>query len=223
MALAQLAVFVRPPESGEVKTRLSGVLGKDGAAALYRAFVDDTLRLGRRVRSLGRIDLALWSTSLESDEVTEWAGRLGTAARLQPEGDLGVRLHRALDDGLRDYERVVVIGSDSPTLPVELVVAAFDSLANAPMMLGPASDGGYYAVGAAQGIRPTFDRVRWSTPHALEDTLRANAARPPAIIPPWYDIDEPEDLDVLRAHLSVDSEAAPSTARCLSSFRAAQR
>jgi hypothetical protein len=136
---------------------------------------------------------------------------------------LGVRLAAAFDEGLRGYERVVIIGSDAPTLPAELIGAAFESLENSAFMLGPAHDGGYYAIGASQGVRPSFERVRWSTEDALGDTVKANAPRQPVLIPPWYDIDEPEDLAVLRAHLSVDSVVAPATASCMAELYRAQR
>jgi rSAM/selenodomain-associated transferase 1 len=222
MELAQLAVFVRPPTAGTVKTRLAPRFGEEGAARLYRAFVEDTISLCSRVRAAGRVHLAIWSAG--SDEaVSDWAKRLGTTQRIQPEGDLGVRLAAAFDEGLREYERVVIIGSDLPTLPIELIGAAFDSLDNSGFMLGPAQDGGYYAVGASEGVRPSFEGVRWSTDHALADTVKANAPQRPAILPPWYDIDEPEDLDVLRAHLSADSSAAPATARCMAELYRAQR
>ena len=123
MELAQLAVFVRPPISGTVKTRLALRFGEAGAAQLYQAFVEDTVALCARVRAAGRIDLALWSAG-PAPIVSEWAERLGTSPRIQPEGDLGVRLSAAFDEGLRRYERVVVIGSDMPTLPIELMTAA---------------------------------------------------------------------------------------------------
>ena len=223
MELAQLAVFVRPPTTGKVKTRLAGLFGERGAAGLYRAFVEDTLRLCARVRDAGRVDVALWSAGPDDDIVSDWADRLGVSALLQPQGDLGVKLAAAFDEGLRRYQRVVIIGSDMPTLPIELIGAAFDSLEETPIMLGPANDGGYYAVGASQQVRPRFEGVRWSTADALEDTVKANAPRQVAIIAPWYDIDAPEDLAVLRAHLSVDSGAAPATARCLVELAAAQR
>ncbi|MGB5266846.1 MAG: TIGR04282 family arsenosugar biosynthesis glycosyltransferase, partial [Polyangiales bacterium] len=210
MELAQLAVFVRPPTSGTVKTRLAARFGDEGAARLYQAFVDDTIALCARVRAAGRVHLAVWSAG--SDEaVSNWADRLGTSPQIQPEGDLGVRLAAAFDQGLRNYERVVIIGSDMPTLPIELIGAAFDSLERSTFMLGPAQDGGYYAIGASQRVRPSFEGVRWSTANALADTIQANAARQPSMLPPWYDIDEPEDIAVLRAHLSIDSAAAPAT------------
>lgn len=214
MELAQLAVFVRPPTSGTVKTRLAARLGRDGAAKLYRAFAEDTIELCSRVRAAGRVQLAVWSAGCD-EAVSDWAERLGTSPRIQPEGDLGVRLAAAFDQGLSQYERVVIIGSDMPTLPIELIGAAFDSLGRSALMLGPAQDGGYYAIGASQRVRPSFEGVRWSSRNALEDTVRANAPRQPAMLPPWYDIDEPDDLAVLRAHLSIDSAAAPATARCM--------
>ena len=222
MGLAQLAVFVRPPKSGTVKTRLATRFGDLGAAQLYRAFAEDTIALCSRVRSAGRVHLELWSDGLD-ETVSDWAKRLGTSPRIQPEGDLGVRLAAAFDEGLRGYERVVIIGSDMPTLPIELIGAAFDSLEQSTFMLGPAHDGGYYAIGASRGVRPGFGGVRWSTENAFADTVKANAPREPAVLPPWYDIDEPADLDVLRAHLSIDAAAAPATASCMAELARVQR
>jgi hypothetical protein len=223
MELAQLAVFVRPPIAGKVKTRLAGLFGDRGAAELYHAFVEDTLRMCSRVRAAGRVDVTLWSAGPEDEIVSEWARRLDVPARLQPEGDLGVKLGAAFDEGFRRYERVVIIGSDAPTLPIGLIGAALASLEDASIVLGPANDGGYYAIGASHSVRPSFARVRWSTSDALQDTLTANAHRNVAVLAPWYDIDEPEDLAILRAHLSVDPTAAPATARRLAELASAQR
>ncbi len=223
MELAQLAVFVRPPTAGKVKTRLAGLFGDRGAAELYQAFVEDTLSLCSRVRAGGRVDVTLWSAGPDDETVFDWARRLAAPTRLQPEGDLGVKLGVAFDEGLRRYERVLIIGSDAPTLPIGLIGAALDSLESAPIVLGPANDGGYYAIGASHSVRPSFERVRWSTPDALRDTMRANVDRRIAVLPPWYDIDEPEDLKVLRAHLSLDPMAAPATGRRLAELARAQR
>jgi rSAM/selenodomain-associated transferase 1 len=223
MELAQLAVFVRPPTEGVVKTRLRELLGDRGAALLYSAFVDDTIQLCSRLVAAGRVDIALWATVIDDPSVSAWGRRLGTTPRLQPEGDLGDRMEAAFDEGLRRYERVLIIGSDAPTLPLGLLMAAFDALADKPLVIGPANDGGYYAIGAADGIRPRFDGVRWSTRFALADTLRANEGTEARILSPWYDIDDPSDLAILEAHLSTDPKAAPATARCLSELLGAQR
>jgi len=223
MAIAELAIFVRAPSEGGVKTRLAERLGDAGARMLYEAFVSDVLSLCERVREAGDVELALWATEVSDPAVLGWARRLGVSARLQPAGDLGVRMAAAFDEGLREHERVVLIGSDLPTLPFALVVGAFDALARASLALGPAQDGGYYAIGAAHAARPRFDGVRWSTSSTLRDTVAANAGARVAILPPWYDVDAPDDLEVLRAHLSTRPKAAPSTARCLFALDAAQR
>ncbi|MGB8329531.1 MAG: TIGR04282 family arsenosugar biosynthesis glycosyltransferase [Polyangiales bacterium] len=223
MELAQLALFVRPPTAGQVKTRLAAVLGARGAAELYRAFVEDTLSLCSRVREAGQVELALWSAGPLDEVVSEWASRLGVPVRLQPDGDLGTRLDAAFEQGFKRFQRVVIIGSDAPTLPLGLIGAAFDALDDAPIMLGPSNDGGYYAIGASQQVRPSFDGVRWSTPHTMADTVKANVPRPIAVVSPWYDIDEPEDLAILRAHISTNPAIAPATARCLQRIAGPQR
>ncbi|MDH3727695.1 MAG: DUF2064 domain-containing protein, partial [Myxococcales bacterium] len=155
--------------------------------------------------------------------VVAWATSLGTTVRAQPEGDLGVRLGAAFEEGLARYERVVIIGSDAPTLPIGLIVAAFNALTNASMVLGPASDGGFYAIGASNRVRPSFEGVRWSTSVTLDDTKKANAGLRVAVTSPWYDIDEPGDLHLLRAHLSVNPSAAPATAKRLFELASAHR
>ena len=223
MELAELALFVRAPETGAVKTRLHSVLGPDGASMLYRAFVEDTIALCRRVRKAGRVTLTLWADEVDDVEVRRWADTLGTAVQEQPPGDLGVRMSRAFDIGLRRAERVVIVGSDIPTLPLGRIVAAFNELEAADLVLGPSNDGGYYAIGAANEVVPRFQGVRWSTSHALEDTARANEGSAIKMLSPWYDVDEVDDLDALRAHLSVSPSSAPATARCLRELLSAQR
>lgn len=223
MELAQLVVFARPPKTGFVKTRLAGVLGEAGAAELYEAFAEDTVRLCERVRAAGRVDVVLWSAGVPDAAVSDWARRLGTSPVVQPEGDLGSRMSFAFEEGLRKYERVLIVGTDAPSMPAELIARAFDSLQDADLTLGPANDGGYYAIGARHGARPSFDAVRWSSETALQDTLAANPALEIAMLPPWYDIDEPDDLELLRAHLSLDPAAAPATAQRLARLDRAQR
>ena len=214
MGLAQLAVFLRPPIPGVAKTRLAAALGERDAAALYQAFVDDTLRLCARVRAAGQVDIALWYAAPLDNHVVSWAAPVEASLHEQPDGDLGARLHAAFGHGLARYERVVVIGSDAPTLPIGLIVNAFDALARASMVLGPTSDGGYYAIGASE-TAPKLGGIRWSTPATLADTQDANQGIDIAVTSPWYDVDDIDDLALLRAHLAVDPSAAPATAERL--------
>ena len=222
MDLAELAVFVRAPVAGSVKTRLHSAVGADAAAELYRAFVEDVIALCHRVQEAGRVGVTLWADDSGDSNVRQWADALRTEARQQPDGDLGVRLEAAFAVGLARAERLVVIGSDAPTLPFSSLVAAFDGLEDAPLVMGPANDGGYFAIGAS-GYAPRFDGVRWSTEFAFRDTQAANASVELRTLPPWYDVDDEADLETLRAHLSVSPGAAPATAAALNRISRAQR
>jgi hypothetical protein len=69
---------------------------------------------------------------------------------------------------------VVIVGSDIPDIAPAHIARAFAALGDHDFVFGPAADGGFWLVGARR--RPAvpaglFDGVRWSTPHALADTL----------------------------------------------------
>src|SRR5262245_18954895 len=124
----------------------------------------------------------------------------------------------------RRYRRVVILGADSPTLPVKLVVKAVTALADRDVVLGPADDGGYYLLGARTVIPEMFRGIAWGGPRVYADTVRIlkllGAA--PVELPPWHDVDTPEDLARLRAELAAwpppgaEGEAPPrETARAL--------
>lgn len=215
MALTQLAVFVRRPEAGTVKTRLIPKLGPQGAKELYEAFVEDTLRVCQRLAASESWRLTLWLAGSVDATVQSWAERFGAELHLQCDGDLGDRLRAAFADGLAQHERVVVLGSDAPSLPPAWLGALVSSLDDADMVLGPTADGGYYGIGATRGTQPSFEGVRWSTAHALSDTQAANADAKIAFASPWYDVDEPADLGLLAAQLGLDPQAAPASAERL--------
>ena len=99
--------------------------------------------------------------------------------------------------------KTVLIGSDSPTLPRGYLDRAFELLGTHPVVLGPTSDGGYYLVGVAGRVPPVFEGIQWSTPSVWEQTVAAlgKASVPFAELPPWYDIDQADDLMGLRDEL----------------------
>ncbi len=216
---AALAVFGRAPRAGAAKTRLSPALGPDGAAHLYAAFLADTLALARAAAHAGLADATLWAADAPDDPaLLEVPGAREVPRCAQPAGDLGVRLAAALDAGVASHGRALVIGSDAPTLPLALLRAASAALDTADLVLGPSADGGYFLIGARVAVGAAlFDGVRFSTRFALLDTL-TGAARlglSVARTAPWYDVDTPDDLRVLRAHLSLAPTVAPHTSRAL--------
>ena len=110
----------------------------------------------------------------------------------------------------------VILGSDTPTLPSTLVSAAVASVQTSTtshIAFGPASDGGYWTLGAHQPL--SFENVRFGTSHALTDTVRANPNQSRTMLAPWYDVDIVDDLRLLRLHVMLDPGVAPHTARLL--------
>jgi hypothetical protein len=206
---AKVLVFAKAPVAGKVKTRLIGPgLDAARATALYRAFLRDVL-----TKTSSAFETELW-----------WAGEqvslegIDVATRPQHGDDLGARMAHAIASTLATCARVVVVGADAPSMPLRILHHAFELLDRHDTVFSPSHDGGYVLLGATKV--PTFRDVRWSTRHALADSLRS-VARPggpsnAALTEPWFDVDRPPDLRLLRAHLALDPAAAPATRDALS-------
>ena len=100
---------------------------------------------------------------------------------------------------------MVVLGTDSPTLPPAYVEQAFAALDNADVVLGPATDGGYYLVGCGGRVPPIFEGIAWGGPTVLAETiaLLADPSWRLAVLPPWYDVDTADDWRMLCGHLAA--------------------
>ena len=97
----------------------------------------------------------------------------------------------------------MLIGSDSPTLPVEYVESAFRLLRESDVVLGPTEDGGYYLVGASRNAVGIFQNIEWSTSRVWEQTVARlhELQLSYQSLPQWYDVDELADLVRLRDEL----------------------
>ncbi len=186
-----IMVFAKVPEPGRVKTRLVPYLDPETAAALYAAFVLDTLESLEALSAIAEVEL---HTDRETDA---WASA-AVPRRLQHEGDLGLKMLKALGGALeRGHPRALILGSDSPDLPPAYVTDLL--AARADVALGPTQDGGYYGISASRIHPAMFQGVRWSTEHALEDSLSACAScgLTTALGSPWFDVDEPPSIERL--------------------------
>jgi rSAM/selenodomain-associated transferase 1 len=201
-----IAIFARPPIPGACKTRLGAAIGGERAAMLYRAFVEDAIALSRAVPRLApRLHVTAMHPFLS--EVSE---RFSLGEPIVQEGaDLGARMVHALRSA------PLVIGTDAPAMPRALLEDAIASLDAADAVVAPAADGGYALIGSRKEL-PPLDSVRWSSPHALADTLRALAPLRVALTAPSYDVDDLADLRLLRAHLALDPALAPASRAALS-------
>ncbi len=195
----RLMVFAKAPRPGTVKTRLE--LPPETAATLHAAFVRDVVERHRRADRT----LTVWTAG---GDHPLWA-ELGVGLDTQPDGDLGARMRAAFTKELAHGEPVVILGTDSPTLPPRLVDEAFDALGTVDFVIGPACDGGYYLLGARTEVPPVFEGPVWGGPGVLTHTLDslARARVPYRLLEFWYDVDRPEDLALMRAHLPALGEA----------------
>ncbi|MGH7096945.1 MAG: TIGR04282 family arsenosugar biosynthesis glycosyltransferase [Stellaceae bacterium] len=162
-----LILFARVPRLGGGKSRLARDIGALAALRFERMMI---ARLLRRLGGDPRWRLAVAVTpEREVRRVRHW--RRGVVAVGQGPGDLGARMSRALKEA--PLGPVVLVGADIPALEVRHIAAAFRLLGRHDLVFGPARDGGFWLVGARRLPRlpPLFVRVRWSSPHALNDTL----------------------------------------------------
>ena len=123
--------------------------------------------------------------------------------------DLGGRMTQAFDVLFsRGYHRVVIVGTDVPTLPLDYFKQALAQLETHDLVLGPALDGGYYLIGLRKPAPDLFADIPWSTDRVLTLTQeKAHGLRlTTATIPPWRDVDTIEDLTALIEAESLDAK-----------------
>ena len=178
--LPTLFVMVKAPLAGAAKTRLAAVIGAAEALRFYRS---STMTLLRRIGSDPR-----WRTVLavSPDRYVGsrfWPANLPRIA--QGQGDLGERMQRLLE---QPRGPVMLIGSDIPGIRAGHIAEAFGVLSRSGFVFGPSEDGGFWLAGARRPRPRLFRHVRWSTPHALADTL-ANLRRPAGLAATLADVD----------------------------------
>ncbi|HYU31649.1 MAG TPA: TIGR04282 family arsenosugar biosynthesis glycosyltransferase [Thermoanaerobaculia bacterium] len=211
----RLLLFTKPAREGRVKTRLIGALSPAQAAALHQAFLDDLLD---RLRE-GSFDLRL-AWALDPGEPMP----AGSIPGVRQEGDdLGERLYRALAAAGAEVPSVAALGSDHPTLPLEIVHEAFALLeTGADVVLGPAEDGGYYLIALRAGAvaRRLFEDIPWSTDRVFRDTVERcrELGLRLELLPAASDVDTPEDLHRLALRMSEDDLGCPRTRALLDAW-----
>jgi rSAM/selenodomain-associated transferase 1 len=166
-----LAVLLKAPRPGTVKTRLAAEIGDRHALRLYRIMASRTLA---SVRETG-FDATVWFTP--ADALAEMRLWLGETWDLRPQasGDLGARLEAAAH-AVPAGRGWLAIGADCPRLDAELLQVAAAVVARGEIALGPSEDGGYYLIGGRTPLPPVFAEIPWGTSGVLPET-RARLAR----------------------------------------------
>ena len=221
-----LILFARAPVPGSVKTRLAGLLAPEGAARLYRAFLEDAARVYAGSE---------WTAVLYADpdpDETSLAAIFGEPWRREAQGpgDLGSRLASAFEaERSRGASAVLAVGSDHPALPRRSLEELFDAVEGGEdVALIPAQDGGYCAIALAPraATSAVFREIPWSSERTLAVTVtRAREEGLQAVLlPSAYDVDRPEDLETLARDLArrdpSDDDYPHATARALARLTA---
>jgi rSAM/selenodomain-associated transferase 1 len=190
-----IAVFLRAPESGKVKTRLAKYLGVETVLELYHCFVQDTLNAAEKTGN----DIKIFYHPPDSE--TALKNWLEKPFKLYPQKgeDLGKRMANAFSDIFSSgYRKAVLIGTDCPDIRENTLEEAFQGLENSGCAVGPSVDGGYYLIGFEAGTfsKKLFDNIAWGTDSVFRKTLEICEEENirPHLLPALNDIDTIDDL-----------------------------
>ena len=212
-----LIVFAKEPQNGNVKTRLKSHLSDAQRINLYKAFLKDTFALVKKIKCESRI--LAFESAKKDPSYLKGIGK-GFAFHKQKGKGLGERMHAAFRYAVRqEYSKIIIIGSDSPTLPPAFIRQAFKELNKNDAVLGPSLDGGFYLIGLKKTCHPVFKGIKWSTRRVLKQALEnlRNLHKTVALLPQWFDVDDPSGLGRLKQYLAVNKgrRIAPWTIKSL--------
>lgn len=191
-----LVLFTRYPQPGRVKTRLIPALGDAGAAQLHRRLTEHALDQARNLAGMRPVGVEVHYTGGEVSQMRAWLGddhRYVTQGR----GDLGNRMDQAFSSAFdAGAATVVIMGSDCPDLSPAHLSRAFDALTSADLVLGPASDGGYYLIGLRRQVPQLFRDMPWGSDEVLARTTRLASWHGLrwTLLEELHDVDRPADL-----------------------------
>lgn len=161
-----LIIMTKSPVLGKCKTRLAQTLGDEKVLEIYIQLLDYTALFTQEVHA----ERFIYTSDKMSDS-KRW-GNDNIHFKLQSEGDLGKRMNTAIHEVLQEgYDKIVLIGSDCAEINSQDIHTAFEHLNTYDITLGPALDGGYYLIGLKEVNPKLFQKITWSTPTVLEDTI----------------------------------------------------
>ncbi len=213
-------LFVKFPEKGKVKSRLSRDMDWDFVLRLYECMVEDTIEVLKRARAPFVI---CFDPPGALDLMRSW---LGPEFSFSPQtgNDLGARMEQAFVQAFSGgADRALLIGSDIPGLRSEVIAEAFESLASHDAVIGPARDGGYYLIGfQKKGFEASiFHDMMWSTPSVCSETMvrLRGRNRTVHVLPRCSDVDTKEDLKTFLKQAEKEEAADSRTLEFLKAER----
>lgn len=191
----KLIIFTRYPVPEKTKTRLIPDLGPAAAADVHRKLAENIIEEGKTVQGQIELDLEICYTGGSIRQMQKWLGN-NLQYTEQEDGDLGLRMFSALKRSLSEgFEKVVLIGTDLPGQVTDHIKTAFNDLNKKDVVIGPATDGGYWLVGM-KSPHNIFKGISWGKDSVLRQTLSVAEKKglSVALIDPVNDIDTLEDL-----------------------------
>lgn len=165
--------FAKWPVAGQVKTRLAANLGNEAAKQIHIELMNAVFL---NISAFAFADVQLWFDQYHGDS----SGSLGAVGRqlcnaeltyrIQCQGDLGTRMANAFQRSLLHYKKVIIVGSDCPTVDPGYLHQASALLENHDVVLGPAEDGGYVLIGLNRFESGLFADVQWGGAEVLRKT-----------------------------------------------------
>ena len=209
-----IIIMAKVPSAGKVKTRLEPHFSPEQCAALAHAFLQDAVSKAKKVCE--NVILA-YSPPEEINALKKILPSQGIFVE-QTGSDLGEKMLNAFRFAFeQNSDLAVMIGTDSPTFPADFIEQAFGFLElETDVILGGTEDGGFYLVGLRAPHEEIFENIEWSSPKTFEQVYQnvMNLNLHLREVPSWYDVDEPKDLEKLRAEFLHNENArrrAPKT------------
>ena len=196
---ALILLFAKPPVAGKVKTRLIPAVGTEGACRIHQQLL---------VHTIDQVNQAeVPAILLAADDTLHPAFddlALGNWQRqLQSEGDLGARMFNAATEGLKQFSKVLLIGSDCPVLDKLVFEQVITALDDKSVVFVPAEDGGYVLLGLTLAVPSLFKQIDWGTEKVMAQSRQhlKQAGIQWIELPARWDVDRPEDLRRLQQML----------------------
>ena len=185
-----LLIFTRNPELGKVKTRLAKSVGDKTALDIYHFLLHKTKEATKNISCDKTV---YYSKKIIEDDL--W-NRSNYHKKEQFGNDLGEKMKNAIDDGFKNkYKKIILIGSDLFDLKPSHINDAFEKLDHNDVVIGPASDGGYYLIGLKKLHLKIFENKNWGSSTVREDTLKNLEKVDVHLLSMLNDVDVIEDIE----------------------------
>jgi uncharacterized protein len=189
-----LLIFVKNLVYGHVKTRLAATIGNDKAMKIYQQLLQHTNDVCKNIHA----DKIVFYSHFFEEEI--W-NKQEFKKEIQSGNDLGERMKNAFIKAFEnDYGKAIIIGTDCPQIDQTILENAFTQLNDFDIVLGPATDGGYYLLGMKTFFAVFFENIKWSTDTVLEKTIEICNQNKLTyfLLPKLTDIDEEKDMHLIQ-------------------------